>query len=98
MATVQSLEQYITARSQVYRVQSVGHFDSGGPTARVEAVIDTNAGRPRIVYYRDLTGLGKGFNLPRPQAVRRTSSPSVQPAGMSLRLNAGGCAKRHRTI
>ena len=66
-ATLQSLEQYITARSQVFRVQSLGHFDSGGPTVRVEAVIDTNAGRPRILYYRDLTGLGKGFNLPAPQ-------------------------------
>ena len=66
-ATLQTLEQYITARSQVYRVQSLGHFDSGGPTARVEAVIDTNAGRPRIVYYRDLTGLGKGFDLPKNQ-------------------------------
>ena len=61
--TLQSLERYITARSQVYRVQALGHFDSGGPTARVEAVIDTNAGRPRIIYWRDLTELGKGFNL-----------------------------------
>jgi type II secretory pathway component PulK len=66
VATVQSLEQYLTASSQVFRVQSLGHFDSGGPTARVEAVIDTNAGRPRIIYYRDLTSLGKGFSLPAP--------------------------------
>jgi len=63
--TVQSLDKYITARSQVYRIQSVGHFDAGGPTARVEAVIDLNGGRPRIVYYRDLTILGKGFDLPK---------------------------------
>ncbi len=59
---LQTLEPYITARSQVYRVQVVGSFDSGGPTARVEAVIDTNNGRPRIVSYRDLTELGKGFD------------------------------------
>ena len=44
-------------------MQALGHFDSGGPTARIEAVIDTNAGRPRIIYWRDLTELGKGFNL-----------------------------------
>jgi hypothetical protein len=61
--TVSSLDRYITSRSQVYRVQVVGYFDGGGPTARVEAVIDTNNGRPRIVYYRDLTELGKGFDL-----------------------------------
>lgn len=60
---LQTLEKYITARSQVYRVQSVGHFDGGGPTARIEAVIDTNGGRPRIVYWRDLTQFGKGYNL-----------------------------------
>ncbi|MBL8798422.1 MAG: general secretion pathway protein GspK [Planctomycetia bacterium] len=61
--TLRTLERYITARSQVYRVQVVGHFDGSGPTARVEAVIDTNNGRPRILYYRDLTELGRGFNL-----------------------------------
>jgi hypothetical protein len=62
-ATLSKLDKYITTRSQVYRVQSLGYFDGGGPTARVEAVIDTNAGQPRIVYWRDLTELGKGFNL-----------------------------------
>jgi hypothetical protein len=62
-ASLRTLERYVTARTQVYRVQSLGTFDSGGPTARVEAVIDTNGGRPRIVYYRDLTELGKGFDL-----------------------------------
>lgn len=60
---VQALDPYITARSQVYRVQSLGYFDGGGPAARVEAVIDTNAGRPRVIYWRDLTELGKGFNV-----------------------------------
>jgi hypothetical protein len=44
-------------------VQSVGYFEGGGPSARIEAVIDTNAGRPRIIYWRDLTELGKGYEL-----------------------------------
>src|SRR5262249_5473304 len=61
--TLRTLERYITGRSQVYRVQVIGYVDSNGPSARVEAVIDTNAGRPRIVYFRDLTELGKGFDL-----------------------------------
>jgi type II secretory pathway component PulK len=65
VSTVQQLDQYVTARSQVYRFQVVGHFDGGGATARVEAVVDLNAGRPRIVYFRDLTALGKGFDLPK---------------------------------
>ena len=62
-ATLSKLDKYITTSAQVYRVQSLGYFDSGGPTARIEAVIDTNAGQPRIVYWRDLTELGKGFDL-----------------------------------
>ena len=37
----------------------------GGPMARVEAVIDTNGGKPRIVYWRDLSELGKGFDIQR---------------------------------
>jgi type II secretory pathway component PulK len=60
---MQALERYITARSQVYRLQSVGYFDGGGPTARVEAMIDANAGRPRVIYFRDLTELGRGYSL-----------------------------------
>ncbi len=60
-----TLERYLTAQTQVYRVQSLGYFDKGGPIARVEAVIDTNAGKPRIVYWRDLSALGKGFEIPR---------------------------------
>jgi len=62
-ATLQKLDKYITTRSQVYRVQSIGYFDAGGPSARVEAVIDTNGGAPRILYWRDLTELGKGFDF-----------------------------------
>jgi type II secretory pathway component PulK len=62
-STMQTLDQYITARSQVYRIQSIGYFDGGGPTARIEALIDTNNQRPRIISWRDLTELGKGFNV-----------------------------------
>jgi hypothetical protein len=64
-AKLQALERYLTSQTQVYRVQVLGYFDKGGPMARVEAVIDTNAGKPRIIYWRDLTELGKGFNIER---------------------------------
>jgi len=61
-ATLAKLESYITARSQVYRVQVIGRAGDQGPSARVEAIIDLNAGKPRIVYYRDLTDAG-GTNV-----------------------------------
>ena len=56
--TLKKLEKYITTKTQVYRVQSLGYFNGPGPTARVEAVIDTHNGRPRIIMWRDLTELG----------------------------------------
>ena len=59
--TLQGLDRYVSASSQVYRVQAVGYFTGGGPTARIEAVVDTNAGMPRLMYWRDLTELGKGY-------------------------------------
>jgi DNA uptake protein ComE-like DNA-binding protein len=62
--TLKSIEKYITARTQVYHFQVIGYFDvGGGITSRVEAVIDGNNGRPRIVYWRDLSELGRGFDL-----------------------------------
>jgi type II secretory pathway component PulK len=61
--TLKTVDRYITTTAQVYRIQSIGYFDGGGPTVRIEAVIDTNAGRPRIVYWRDLTELGRGFDF-----------------------------------
>ncbi len=67
IAKVQALERYVTSRTQVYRVQSVGYFDQGGPSARVEAVIDTNGGKPRIVMWRDLSELGKGLDVTQQQ-------------------------------
>lgn len=60
---MRTLERFITTRTQVYRVQVIGYFDAGGPASRLEAIIDTNRGRPRVVYWRDLTELGRGFNL-----------------------------------
>ncbi len=59
---MRSLDMYLGGTSQVYRVQAVGQLTGRGPTVRIEAVIDTNAGRPRIIAWRDLTELGKGLN------------------------------------
>ncbi|MEZ6141609.1 MAG: type II secretion system protein GspK [Zavarzinella sp.] len=59
---VQAMDRYITARSSVFRLQSIGYFAEGGPIARVEAVIDTNNGLPRILYYRDLTEMSRSLD------------------------------------
>ena len=64
-AKLSALEKYITAQTEVYRIQVLGYFDKGGPIARVEAVVDTNAGHPRFIYWRDLSELQKGFDFER---------------------------------
>ena len=63
ISTVKQLDKFLTTQSQVYRVQSVGYFDRSGPVARVEAIIDTNNGRPRVLSWRNLSDLGRGFDF-----------------------------------
>jgi type II secretory pathway component PulK len=82
--TMKNLEKYITTRGQAYRLQSVGYFDGGGPSVRLEAVIDTNAGRPRIVYWRNLVDLGKGYDFPsgqQPPGSDQPPAPSIPQPG-----------------
>jgi hypothetical protein len=73
LSTLKSLDQYITARGDVFHLQSVGYFDGGGPMARIEAVIDATQIPPQVVFMRDLTELGRGFPtnlLPIPQPAK----------------------------
>jgi len=60
-----ALETFVTGKTMTYRVHSVGYFGTNGPSTRIEAVIDTNMGTPRILYFRDVSDLGRGFELPR---------------------------------
>jgi type II secretory pathway component PulK len=62
-ATMKNLEKLITTRTQVYRFQVVGWLESGGPIVRLECVIDANGGYPRILYLRDISELGKGYDI-----------------------------------
>jgi len=62
VSMMQKLDPYLTAHGDVYRVQSVGFFDDGGPVVRLEAVIDASIQPPRILNLRDLSDLGRGYN------------------------------------
>ncbi|MCA9103481.1 MAG: general secretion pathway protein GspK [Planctomycetales bacterium] len=59
---MRTLDRYITGRGDVYRVQAVGHFNSGGPVVRTEALIDATALPPQVVWVRDLSNLGPGYS------------------------------------
>ncbi len=62
LPTMQALDQFITARGEVFRAQVIGHFDAGGPVCRLEAIIDATTLPPKLVQLRDLTDLGRGFS------------------------------------
>lgn len=56
------LGPWLTTGGDIYSFQVLGHFDQGGPTTRLEAMIDATQNPPRVVFARDLTQLGRGFH------------------------------------
>jgi hypothetical protein len=59
---LKAMHPFISAGGDVYRVQSVGYFDEGGQAARVEAILDASDEEVRVVFWRDLTNLGRGYS------------------------------------
>jgi len=60
--TLRRLGPWLTTGGDVFSFQVLGHFDQGGPTTRLEAMIDGTQNPPRIISQRDLTSLGRGFH------------------------------------
>lgn len=61
LARMKALLPYITAGGDVYRAQVVAYFDVGGPSARVEVVVDATSVVPRELHWKDLGILGRGY-------------------------------------
>jgi len=59
---MKALLPYVTGGGSVYRAQVVGYFDGGGPSARIEAILDTTQQPPTVVFWRDLSHLGRGHS------------------------------------
>jgi hypothetical protein len=64
LPTLRLLDPYITGKGDVFRMQVLGHFDSGGPVVRIEAILDATQNPPQAIFFRDLTDLGRGYTLP----------------------------------
>ena len=58
---MKALMPFVCGGGSVFRVQSVGYFDKDGPHARIEAVINASTQPPRVVFWRDITNLGRGY-------------------------------------
>ena len=53
----------ITCGGDVYRAQVVGYFESTGLFHRREVIIDATTVNPKVIFFRDLSHLGRGFDL-----------------------------------
>jgi DNA uptake protein ComE-like DNA-binding protein len=60
---MRSLLPFICAGGEVFRAQIVGYFQGGGPAARAEVVFDATAETPRVLFWRDISHLGRGYAL-----------------------------------
>jgi hypothetical protein len=60
LARMKMLLPYLNTGGDIFRAQVVGFFDSPGPTARIEIVIDATTNPPRILRHKDLSLLGPG--------------------------------------
>ncbi len=60
---MRSLVPMLTAGGDVYRAQIVGYFENSGASHRAEVVVDATTVNPKVVAWRDLSHLGRGFDL-----------------------------------
>jgi type II secretory pathway component PulK len=60
---MKSLLPYVTTGGDVYRCQVVGYFDKDGPTVRIEAVLDATNSPAGVLFWNDLSRLGRGYSL-----------------------------------
>lgn len=60
---MRTLTPFVTAGGAVFRAQVVGYFQGGGPAARAEVVFDATEATPRLLFWRDMSHLGRGYAL-----------------------------------
>jgi hypothetical protein len=63
LAEMKVLMPFINGGGNAYRCQVVGYFQGGQAASRVEVVLDATSPLPRIVMWRDLSHLGRGYPI-----------------------------------
>jgi type II secretory pathway component PulK len=63
LAQMKQMMPFLCGGGSVFRAQSVGYFDQGGPCSRIEAIIDATNSPPRVIFWRDMSHLGQGYSL-----------------------------------
>jgi hypothetical protein len=57
------LMPFVCAGGDVFRAQIVGYYQGGGPSSRAEVIFDATGSQPRVLFWRDVSHLGRGFAL-----------------------------------
>ncbi len=57
------LSPFVCGGGDVYRAQIVGYYEDGNAASRAEVVFDATGAVPRIVSFRDISHLGRGYPL-----------------------------------
>jgi hypothetical protein len=60
---MKALTPFITGGGRVFRAQIVGYYQGGQASSRAEVVFDATSPLPRIVLWRDLSHLGRGYSI-----------------------------------
>ncbi|MBL7042974.1 MAG: general secretion pathway protein GspK [Pirellulaceae bacterium] len=60
---MKTLMPVICAGGDVYRTQVVGYYDDGQVSARLEVVLDATQVPPRVLLWRDISHLGRGYAM-----------------------------------
>jgi len=60
---MRTLSPMICGGGDVYRMQVVGYYDDGNASARLEVVLDATQLPPRVLLWRDISHLGRGYPL-----------------------------------
>jgi type II secretory pathway component PulK len=60
---MRALIPFVCGGGDVYRTQVVGYFEDGRASARVEVVLDATQLPPRVLLWRDISHLGRGYPL-----------------------------------
>jgi hypothetical protein len=60
---MRTMMPFVTGGGDVYRCQVVGYFQGGQASSRAEVVFDATYTLPRLVFWRDISHLGRGYAL-----------------------------------
>ncbi|GAA5510786.1 type II secretion system protein GspK [Novipirellula caenicola] len=60
---MRTLIPLLTGGGDVYRAQIIGYFEQSGIASRSEVIIDATTVNPKVISWKDLSHLGRGFDL-----------------------------------